>query len=281
MALGHSPGRSATAETFVRSRDSTSLFVRDWGEGRHVLFLAGWALPSDFWSYQMLAVANHGYRAIGYDRRGHGRSSDPGRNYDHDSLADDLRTIIEGRKLSDVMIVAHSMGGTEVARYFARYGGRDVAKVVLVGTITPGLMKTTDNPAGVDSIALAAMRAPLERDFAGWIDANAPPFFVADTSAEMKQWGKRMMLGTSLLAATALAKANAETEFREDLRQINVPTLLIHGDADASAPLATAQLSVELIPNSRLKVYPGAPHGLPLTHVELLNADLLAFLQAA
>lgn len=142
-------------------------------------------------------------------------------------------------------------------------------------------MKTTDNPGGADSIALAAMRAPLERDFAGWIDANAPPFFVADTSAEMKQWGKRMMLGTSLLAATALAKANAE-KFREDLRQINVRTLLIHGDADASAPLATtAQLSVELIPNSRLKVYPGAPHGLPLTHVELLNADLLAFLQAA
>ena len=131
------PDAMRAAESFVAAKDGTSLFIRDWGAGRPVLFLSGWALPSDFWGYQMLALARQGYRAIAYDRRGHGRSADPGRGYDHDTLADDLAAVIDGLKLDDVTIVAHSMGGTEVARYFARHGGRGVARVVLVGTITP------------------------------------------------------------------------------------------------------------------------------------------------
>jgi len=262
----------------ITAADGTRLFVRDWGSGKPVLFLAGWTLPSDFWGYQMAAVAEAGMRAVAYDRRGHGRSSDPGRNYDHDTLADDLARVIAALGLEDVTLVAHSMGGTEVARYFARHRGRGVAKVVLVGTITPFLMKAADNPHGIDPAMLAALRAPLATDFPGWIDANAKPFFVPETSAAMVEWGKGLMLQTSLLAAMAMARANAETDFRADMRRIGVPTLLVHGDKDASAPLPlTAEASAALIPHARLEIFEGAPHGLPLTHVARLNKTLLEF----
>lgn len=281
------PGRGGAAETatkrsaesFVAAKDGTSLFVRDWGAGQPVLFLSGWALPSDFWGYQMLAVARKGYRAIAYDRRGHGRSADPGRGYDHDTLADDLASVIDALGLEGVTIVAHSMGGTEVARHFARHGGRGIARVVLVGTITPFLMKSPDNPAGVDPAALAPGAALLARDYPAWIEVNTPPFFTPDTSPAMIRWGQNMMMSTSLLAAAQLAAANFATDFRPDVRRINVPTLLIHGDRDASAPLAlTAEATAALLPKAKLSVYEGAPHGLPLTHVERLSADLIAFL---
>ena len=262
----------------ITAADGTRLFVRDWGSGKPVLFLAGWTLPSDFWGYQMAAVAEAGMRAVAYDRRGHGRSSDPGRNYDHDTLADDLARVIAALGLTDVTLVAHSMGGTEVARYFARHRGRGVAKVVLVGTITPCLMKRADNVHGLDPALLAALREPIGRDFPGWIAANAQPFFVPETSAAMIEWGKALMLQTSLLAAMALVRANAETDFRADVRRIGVPTLLVHGDKDASAPLPlTAQASAALIPHARLEIFAGAPHGLPLTHVARLNRVLLDF----
>lgn len=277
-------GRSGTAaceepgSAFVAGRDGNALFVRDWGAGKPLLFLSGWALPSDFWQYQMLAAARAGYRAIGYDRRGHGRSADPGRGYDHDRLADDLAAVIAARGLSDVMLVAHSMGGTEVARYFARHGGRGVARVLLVGTITPFLMKAADNAAGLDPALITALNAPLRRDFPGWVAKNTPPFFTPDTSAAMMEWGRQMMMTTSLLAAADLAEANARTDFRADVRRITVPTLLIHGDRDVSAPLPlTAQASAALIPKAELMVYEGAPHGLPLTHGERLSDDMLRF----
>ena len=267
------------AENFVAAKDGTALFVRDWGAGKPVLFLSGWALPSDFWGYQMLALARKGYRAVAYDRRGHGRSADPGRGYDHDTLADDLAAVIDGLKLDDLTIVAHSMGGTEVARYFARHGGRGVSRVVLVGTVTPFLMKAADNPAGIDPASIAAGAALLTRDYPAWIAANTEPFFTPETSAAMIGWGQNMMMSTSLLAAAELAQANFATDFRPDVRRIRVPTLLIHGDRDASAPLAiTAKATAALLPHAALSVYEGAPHGLPLTHVERLNAELQAFL---
>ncbi|MFN4356705.1 alpha/beta fold hydrolase [Sphingopyxis alaskensis] len=286
-AITLAPRRSRAAETaarppaesYVAAKDGTSLFVRDWGAGSPVLFLSGWALPSDFWGYQMLAVARQGYRAVAYDRRGHGRSADPGRGYDHDTLADDLASVIDALGLGGVTVVAHSMGGTEVARHFARHGGGGIARVVLVGTITPFLMKSPDNPAGVDPALLAEGAALLARDFPAWIEVNTPPFFTPDTSPAMIRWGQNMMMSTSLLGAAQLAAANFATDFRPDVRQINVPTLLIHGDRDVSAPLAlTAQATAALLPQATLKVYEGAPHGLPLTHVERLNGDLIAFL---
>lgn len=283
-AMTLAPGRAAAtpakraAESFVAARDGTSLFVRDWGAGPPVLFLSGWALPSDFWGYQMLGLARKGYRAIAYDRRGHGRSADPGRGYDHDTLADDLASVIDALGLDGVTIVAHSMGGTEVARYFARHGGRGIARVVLVGTITPFLMKSPDNPAGVDPAALAEGAALLARDFPAWIAANTPPFFTPETSPAMVSWGQNMMMSTSLLGAAQLAAANFATDFRPDVRKIHVPALLIHGDRDVSAPLAlTAQATAALLPQGALRVYEGAPHGLPLTHVERLTGDLLGF----
>lgn len=276
------PATKASTGSFVAAKDGTSLFVRDWGAGKPVLFLSGWALPSDFWGYQMLALAQKGYRAIAYDRRGHGRSADPGRGYDHDTLADDLAAIIDGLKLDDATIVAHSMGGTEVARYFARHGGRGVSRVVLVGTITPFLMKRADNPGGIDPAMLAAGAALLVRDYPAWIAANTKPFFTPETSAAMIAWGQNLMMSTSLLAAAQLAQANFTTDFRADVRRIAVPTLLIHGDRDASAPLElTAKATAALVPKATLSVYEGAPHGLPLTHVERLNAELLAFLAKA
>lgn len=187
-ALAAAPGAKRPAESFVAAKDGTSLFVRDWGAGQPVLFLSGWALPSDFWGYQMLALARKGCRAIAYDRRGHGRSADPGRGYDHDTLADDLAAVIDGLKLDGVTIVAHSMGGTEVARYFARHGGRGIARVVLVGTITPCLIKLPDNPDGIDPATLAAGAELLTRDFPAWIAANTKPFFTPETSAAMVAW---------------------------------------------------------------------------------------------
>ena len=280
--LAASPAARRPAESFVPAKDGTSLFVRDWGAGRPVLFLAGWALPSDFWGYQMLALARKGYRAIAYDRRGHGRSADPGRGYDHDTLAGDLAAVIDGLNLDGVTIVAHSMGGTEVARYFARHCGRGVTRVVLVGTITPCLMKRPDNVDGIDPATLAAGADLLARDFPAWIAANTKPFFTPETSAAMVTWGQAMMMSTSLLAAAQLAQANFTTDFRDDVRQINVPTRIIHGDRDASAPLAlTARATAALLPQATLSVYEGAPHGLPLTHVERLNAELLGFLGSA
>lgn len=254
------------------------LFVRDWGKGHPILFLSGWTLPSDFWGYQMLAAVRQGYRAVAYDRRGHGRSSDPGGGYDHDTLADDLGAVIEGLGLEDAILVAHSMGGTEIARYFSRHGGRGVSKVVLVGTITPCLMKREDNPHGIDPDIIAALGAPLLTDFPAWIDANTDPFFVSETSDGMKMWGKSLMLQTSLLAAVELAQANAVTDFRPDVRMISVPTLIIHGDQDASAPLPlTAQVTAQLIPGAQLVIYEGAPHGVPLTHAERLTRDIITF----
>ena len=270
------PKNAGTTE-FVNS-SGAKLFIRRWGAGAPVLFLAGWTLPSDFWSYQMVAFAQRGFQAISYDRRGHGRSSDPGSGFDHDTLADDLAAIIDSLKLDRVTLVGHSMAGMEIARYFSRHGGRKVDRIALVGTITPFLMKTAEHPRGLDRATLAALREPLLRDFPGWIEANAKPFFTAETSQDMITWGKSLMLQTSLMAAVELARRNAETDFREDLKRINVPTLVVHGDRDASAPAAlTAVPTAELVRNSRLVMVEGAPHGLPLTHIERLNHELLAF----
>ena len=254
------------------------LFVRDWGKGPPVLFLAGWTLSSDFWRYQMLALQRHGFRVLAYDRRGHGRSSDPGGGYDFDTLSDDLASVIEDRNLDKVMLVAHSMASGEVVRYFTRHGGHRVDKVVLVGPTTPFLMETPDNPVGIDPAVLSASRDSLALDFSGQIDAKICPFFAAGTSAGTVQWVKNMMLETSMQGVIELARALQETDFRREIVKIDVPTLVIHGDKDMSAPLTlTGKRTADLIPGARLTIVEGAPHGLPLTNVERLNNELLAF----
>jgi pimeloyl-ACP methyl ester carboxylesterase len=266
----------------VAARDGTRLFVRDWGDGAPVLFLAGWTLASDFWGYQMAALQAQGLRCIAYDRRGHGRSSDPGGGYDHDTLADDLAAVIEHRGLAGLTLVGHSMASGEIARYVARHGTGRIARIVLVGPTTPFLMQAPDNPTGLPREAMAASRASIARDFPGQIGAQIGPFFTAETSPDAVAWVKAMMLRTSLQAVIECARALQETDFRRDLPRIDVPALIVHGDADRSAPLAmTGRPTAELIPGARLVVVEGGPHGLPVTHVDRLNAELLGFMRSA
>ncbi|MES2055231.1 MAG: alpha/beta hydrolase [Pseudomonadota bacterium] len=272
-------GALASRIDTVETSDGARLAVRDWGSGEPMLFLSGWTLPSDFWGPQMVDFVARGHRCLSFDRRGHGRSSDPGCGYDHDTLADDIAAVIDTLGLRGLTVVAHSMATMEIARYFARHDGVGIERVVLVGATTPFLLRTEDNPEGIDGGVLAAGSDLLMTDFPAWIAANTDPFFVAETSDAMKAWGQRMMLGTSLLAAVQLAQANVSTDFRTDLTRIYVPTLVVHGDQDVSAPLAiTGARTAALIPDARLLVYEGAPHGLPLTHAGRLARDITAFM---
>lgn len=265
---------------FIETRDRASLFYKDWGAGKPVVFVHGWALHSDMWQYQMIHLAGQGLRCIAYDKRGHGRSSDPGRGYDYDTLADDLAALIERLNLRDVRLVSHSMGGGEIVRYLTRHGTGRIARIVLLASATPFLMKTADNADGVDKRYFDQLRAAWSKDFPKWLADNTKPFFVPETSPAMVEWGVRMCQQASLKALIDCNHAVTETDFRAELRKITVPALVIHGDADQSMPLAlTGRKTAQLIPGSQIKVYEGAPHGLFITHLDRLNRDLLAFIK--
>jgi pimeloyl-ACP methyl ester carboxylesterase len=268
---------------FVQTHDHTSLFYRDWGDGKPVLFVSSWALSSDMWQYQTISLISQGLRCIAYDRRGHGRSDDPGRGYDYDTLADDLAALIEHLDLHDVTLVAHSMAGGEVVRYLTRHGSERVAGIVLLAATLPFPMKTADNPDGLDTRVAEGIRASWTEDFTRWIEANRAPFFGeglpgCDVSVGIQQWLIRDLQHASLQALIECNRAMVETDFRAELRAIEVPTLIIHGDSDAGAPVElTGCKSAQLAPGSRLVVYENGPHGLFVTHRERLNADLFAF----
>lgn len=268
----------------IETSDNTILFFKDWGEGKPVLFVHSWALNSDMWQYQMNYLASRNLRCIAYDRRGHGRSSQPGRGYDYNTLADDLALLMEQLDLSDVALVSHSMGAGEIIRYLSRHGARRISRIVLVSPTTPFLLKTEDNPNGVDRSRFDAMRTSLSKDSPHWFAAGVPGFFGAglpgvSVSPEMIQWGLNLCLSTSLKALMECNLAMIETDFRSEMRKVFLPALIIHGDADQSVPLAlTGQKSAELIAGSQFKVYEGAPHGLLFTHMERLNKDLLSFI---
>jgi non-heme chloroperoxidase len=207
-----------------------------------------------------------------------GRSSDPGRGYDYDTLADDLATVIEQLELSEITLIGYSMGAGEIVRYLSRHGPSRVARVVLLAPSTPFLLKTVDNPDGVDKTVFDQMRGMWRKDFPKWLFDNARPFFVPATSNEMIQWVGGMLLQSSLKALIDLNVQVTETDFRGELRHVTLPTFIIYGDRDLSAPLSlTGQKTAQLIEGSRLTVYEGAPHGLMFTHMERLNADLLTF----
>ncbi|MEA3180168.1 MAG: non-heme chloroperoxidase [Gammaproteobacteria bacterium] len=271
---------SYRGRSIILTRDGTELFYRDWGTDAPVIFLAGWALSSDFWAYQMGPLSDAGFRCIAYDRRGHGRSSDPGRGFDYDSLADDLADVLNALDLTGVTLVAHSMGLGEAIRYLFRHGSQRVTRLALVGPILPLPTKTPDNPEGTDPAVWEGFRRNvLQRDFPKWLDDNAGPFFVADTSAGMVSWVKHMMLECSMKAVVECNRTITTTDFRGQLPQLRMPTIVIHGDRDVSAPLdLTGRRVASLIPGARLEIYPGAPHGLPLTHSAQLNRDLLEFM---
>jgi pimeloyl-ACP methyl ester carboxylesterase len=269
------------ARPFVKSHDHVDLFYRDWGTGRPLIFLAPWGLHSGWWEYQMAYLSARGARCIAYDRRGHGRSVEPVGGYNFDVLADDLAAVIEQLDLRDVTLVAQSLGCGEVVRYLSRHGSDRIARVVMVAPITPQIVKSADNPTGVDASYLQKVREVLSTDRAHAIADSAAAFFGAPknpVSTEMMTWWTDMLLQCSLKVLLELHRVFTITDFSAQLRTIALSTLIIHGDNDTSTPLdITGRRTASLIPGSRLTVYEGAAHGLPITHMDRLNRDLLAF----
>ena len=270
------------ARRFIAARDGTSLFYRDWGKGPPVVFVAPWALPSDWWEYQIADLAGHGLRCLAYDRRGHGRSDEPGTGYEFDTLADDLAAVIEQLDLRDVTLVGHSMGCAEIVRYLSRQPAHRVARAVLVSTITPLIVKTADNPSGVDESVLERGRLALAKDRPHQVAIAAANFFGAPAttvSTEITDWWVRLIVDRcSLQVMLDLHRVFTRTDFSADLRKVSVPVLLVHGSRDTSVPIdVTARRTVSLIPRCELKIYENAAHALPITHMEQLNAEILAF----
>jgi non-heme chloroperoxidase len=266
------------AGSFIETRDGTQLFYRDWGTGTPLVLMSGWALTSDCWGYQM-APLSESTRCIAYDRRGHGRSSDPGRGFDADTLADDLAAVLDALDLKNVTLVAHSMAGGEAVRYLSRYGPQRVGRIALISATLPFMTKTADNPDGIDPAVFEnGRRNVLLRDFPKALRDNMRPFGVAETSDAMLDWISGLMLRCSMKALVECNRALTSTDFRPDLAKVDVPTLIVHGDKDVSAPLAiTGRKTAALLPQATVKIYEGAPHGLFLTHAERLNKDLLEF----
>jgi non-heme chloroperoxidase len=270
----------------LTTKDGTQIYYKDWGTGPPVVFSHGWPLSADSWEAQMLFLASNGYRCIAHDRRGHGRSSQPWTGNEMDTYADDLSELIETLGLKDAVLIGFSAGGGEVARYIGRHGTNRVAKAALVSAVPPLMLKTATNPGGLpievfdkirqDSIA---DRSQLYRDLA------SGPFFGANRpGAKVSQgvidsfWLQGMQAGHK--NTLDCIKAFSETDFTEDLKKFDVPTLVLHGDDDQIVPIGAAALrSSKLVKNATLKVYPGGPHGLADTHKDELNADLLAFLK--
>jgi len=269
----------------ITTKDGTEIYYKDWGTGRPVVFSHGWPLSADAWEDQMFFLASKGYRAIGHDRRGHGRSSQPWQGNDLDTYADDLAALTAALDLKDAVHVGHSTGGGEVARYIGRHGTKRVSKAVLVGAIPPLMLKTPDNPEGTPKDVFDQIRAGVLADRASlWKELSMPFYGYNRPGAKIAEgvresfWLQSMMCG--MPGSYFCIKAFSETDLTEDLKKIDVPALFIHGDDDQIVPIkASAEKAVKLVKNATLKIYPGAPHGLATTHKDQLNADLLAFIE--
>jgi non-heme chloroperoxidase len=269
----------------IKTKDGTEIYYKDWGVGRPVVFSHGWPLSAEAWDPQMFFLGQKGYRVIAHDRRGHGRSSQPWNGNEMDTYADDLAALIEALDLKDATLVGHSTGGGEVTRYIGRHGTRRVAKAVLIGAVPPLMLKTANNPGGLPMSAFDGIRAGVLADRSQFFKDLTTPFYGYNKpDAKISQgvrdsfWLQGMQC--SIKGAYDCVKAFSETDFTEDLKKIDVPTLILHGDADQIVPIgASAQLSANLVKNSKLKVYPGAPHGMCTTLADQVNADLLAFLK--
>jgi non-heme chloroperoxidase len=270
----------------ITTKDGTRIYYKDWGKGPVVTFSHGWPLSSDAWDGQMLFLAQKGFRVVAHDRRGHGRSSQAWSGNDMDGYADDLAAVIEALDLKDATLVGHSTGGGEVARYIGRHGTKRVAKVVLVAAVPPIMLKTAANPEGLPMEVFDKMRDGITRDRSQFYEDLARPFYGANKpGAEVSQgtlaqfWLWSMQAG--LKNAYESIKAFSETDFTEDLKRIDVPTLVMHGEDDQIVPVKdSAKKSARLIRGAKEVYYPGAPHGLTATHQDRVNADLLAFLRS-
>ncbi|HEX8406409.1 MAG TPA: alpha/beta hydrolase [Duganella sp.] len=270
----------------VITEDGTRIHFKDWGTGPAVVFSHGWPLQGDAWEDQMMFLASNGYRVIAHDRRGHGLSSQPWQGNDMDTYADDLATLIDALDLKDATLVGHSTGGGEVARYIGRHGTGRVAKAVLVGAVTPQMVVSDNNPNGLPMSVFDGIRSAVLADRSQFFQDLSMPFYGynrdgAKTSQGVRDtfWAQGMQCG--IKNAYDCIKQFSETDFTEDLKKIDVPTLFVHGDDDQIVPIdAAAKAAVKLVKNGTLKIYEGAPHGLPTTHKDRLNADLLDFLKS-
>jgi non-heme chloroperoxidase len=259
----------------VETHDGARLFCRDWGQGRPIVFVHGWAANCDLWQYQMVPLSSRGARCVAYDKRGHGRSSDPGRGYDYDSFADDLAAVLDERDLRDVVLIGHSMGPGEIVRYLARHGSARIAKLVLISGAIPFMLKTSDNPGGIEASAFEERRKLWLQDLPAWLAGNARAFVTPETSSETVAWLAGLGMQASLKALFETNRAIAETDLRPDVARVKLPTLIIHGERDRSAPIdLTARRTAALIAGSELRIYEGAPHGLVITHQDRLARDL-------
>lgn len=293
---------------YIQTNDSrfgepVSLFYQDWGGASSatsamsstdtfstptstqptVLLIHGWPLSHEMWDYQMIGLAEQGIRVVAYDRRGFGKSSKPWGGYDYDTLTDDLKAVIDELKLDNVVLVGFSMGGGEVVRYFSRHGGANVSKAVLISAVTPFLLQTEDNPDGVDKDTFDTMVENLQADRADFLQTFGKQFYGVGLLS--KPVSQAHLDGDFMRTYLASPKATiecvrsfSETDFRDEMRSINVPTLIIHGDADKTVPIeSSGEKSAELLPTATYKVYDGAPHGLFATEKDMLTQDLLSF----
>jgi non-heme chloroperoxidase len=271
----------------IKTKDGTEIYYKDWGHGQPIVFSHGWPLSADDWDAQMLFFLGHGYRVIAHDRRGHGRSTQTAEGNDMDHYAADLAALTEALDLRDAIHVGHSTGGGEVARYVARHGQQRTAKAVLISAVPPIMLKTPNNPGGLPIEVFDGFRAQLAANRAQlYLDVPSGPFYgfnrpgAKSSEGIIRNWWRQGMMGGAKPQYDCI-KAFSETDFTEDLKKIDQPTLVMHGDDDQIVPYQDAGvLSAKLLKNATLKIYPGFPHGALTTHADVINADLLAFVKA-
>ncbi|MGS1026572.1 alpha/beta fold hydrolase [Burkholderia glumae] len=283
-AQAHAKGRP-DGGGYVAAKDGTPIYYKDWGSGTPVVFSHGWPLSADAWDAQMLCLVNQGCRVIAHDRRGHGRSGQPSAGNDMDSYADDLAAVLDALDVHGAMLVGHSTGGGEVAHYLGRHGEARVAKAVLIGAVPPRMLQSAANPGGLPMSVFDGIRAGVAANRSQFYLDLATPFYGfnrpgAKLSQGLVQDFWRQGMAGSIKGQYECIKQFSEVDYTEDLKKIGVPTLILHGDDDQIVPIDdSARLSARLVRHATLKVYAGAPHGMCSTHVDQVNADLLAFLK--
>lgn len=275
-----------SSDKYIQTAPNAKLYVKDYGSGKPVILIHGWPLSNEMWEYQVETLVENNFRVITYDRRGFGKSSQPWNGYSYDSLTDDLKAIIDQLELTDVTLVGFSMGGGEVVRYFSRHGGKNVIKAVLIASITPFLLRTTDNPEGRNPEDNEERSNTIKNDRINFIDNFGKSFFGVSLinkplSTPLLEYYRMLCSAASPHATLECAKSFSTTDFRDEMSSINVPTLIIHGDEDDIVPIEiSSEKASELIPNNKFIVYEEAPHGLFYTERDRLNKDLIEFLNS-